>query len=71
MQVVGKEYGTLLVLTYIVDGAVAALVWRNQTILVAFKNHRLHFVIVLYSLLHKFVVVLRERLEVDVETKLA
>ena len=71
VQIVGKEYGTLLVLAYIVDGAVAALVWRNQTILVALKNHRLHVVVVLYSLLHKLVVVSRERLEVDVEAKLA
>ena len=71
MQVVGKKYGTLLVLAYIVDGAVATLVWRNQTILIAIENHRLHIVVVLYCLLHKLIVVSRERLEVDVEAKLA
>ena len=71
MQVVGKEYGTLLVFAYLVDGAVAALVWRNQAILVALKNHRLHVVVVLYCLLHKLIVVSRERLEGDIEAKLA
>ena len=34
MQVVSKENGTLLVLTYIVNGTVVAFVWRNQAILV-------------------------------------
>ena len=38
MQVVGEEDGTLFVLAYIVDGTVVAFIWRNQAILVAFKN---------------------------------
>ena len=71
MQVVGEEHGTLLVLADIIDGAVAALVGRNQAILVAIENHRLHVVIVFHSLLHKLIVVSRERLEVYVEAKLA
>ena len=33
MQVVSKENGTLLVLTYIVNGTVVAFVWRNQFIM--------------------------------------
>ena len=71
MQVVGEEPGTLLVLADIIDGAVAAIVRRNQAILVAIENHRLHVVIVFHSLLHKLIVVSRERLEVYVEAKLA
>ena len=70
MQVVGEEHRTLLVLANVVDGAVAALVRRNKTILVAFENHRFHAVIVLDSLLHKLVVVGRKRLEVDIKAQL-
>ena len=57
MQVVSKENGTLLVLTNIVNGTVVAFVWRNQAILVALKNHRLHAIVVLDSILHKLVVI--------------
>ena len=71
MQVVGEEHCTLLVLADLIDGSVVAFVWRNQAILVAIENHRLHVVIVFHSLLHKPIVVSRERLEVYVEAKLA
>ena len=71
MQVVGEEHRTLLVLADIIDGAMAALVGRHKAILVALQNHRRHAVVVLYCLLHKLIVVSRERLEVDVEAKLA
>ena len=70
MQVVCKENGTLLVLTNIVNGTVVAFVWRNQTILVALENHRLHVIVVLDSILHKLVVITRKRLEVDIKAQL-
>ena len=70
MQVVSKENGTLLVLTYIVNGTVVAFVWRNQAILVALENHRLHAIVVLNSILHKLVVITRKRLEVDIKAQL-
>ena len=70
MQVVSKENGTLLVLTYIVNGTVVAFVWRNQAILVAIKNHRLHAIVVLDSILHKLVVITRKRLEVDIKAQI-
>ena len=70
MQVVSKENGTLLVLTYIVNGTVVAFVWRNQAILVALENHRLHAIIVLNSILHKLLVITRKRLEVDIKAQL-
>ena len=70
MQVVCKENGTLLVLTYIVNGTVVAFVRRNQAILVALKNHRLHAIVVLDSILHKLVVITRKRLEVDIKAQL-
>ena len=58
MQVVSKENGTLLVLTYIVNGTVVAFVWRNQAILVTFENHRFHAVIVLDGVLNELIVIL-------------
>ena len=70
MQVVSKENGTLLVLTYIVNGTVVAFVWRNLAILVALKNHRLHAIVVLDSILHKLVFITRKRLEVDIKAQL-
>ena len=70
MQVVSKENGTLLVLTYIVNGTVVAFVWRNQAILVALENHRLHAIVVLNSILHKLVFITRKRLEVDIKAQL-
>ena len=70
MQVVSKENGTLLVLTYIVNGTVVAFVWRNQAILVAIENHRLHAIVVLDCILHKLVVITRKRLEVDIKAQL-
>ena len=70
MQVVSKENGTLLVLTYIVNGTVVAFVWRNQAILVALKNHRLHAIVVLDCILHKLVVISSKRLEVDIKAQL-
>ena len=69
-QVVSKENGTLLVLTYIVNGTMVAFVRRNQAILVALENHRLHAIVVLYSILHKLVVITRKRLEVDIKAQL-
>ena len=70
MQVVSKENGTLLVLTYIVNGTMVAFVRRNQAILVALENHRLHAIVVLDSILHKLVVITRKRLEVDIKAQL-
>ena len=70
MQVVSKENGTLLVLTYIVNGTVVAFVWRNQAILVALENNRLHAIIVLDSILQKLVFITRKRLEVDIKAQL-
>ena len=70
MQVVCKENGTLLVLTYIVNGTMVAFVRRNQALLVALENHRLHAIVVLDSILHKLVVITRKRLEVDIKAQL-
>ena len=60
----------LLVLTYIVNGTVVAFVWRNQAILVALKNHRLHAIVVLDCILHKLVVISSKRLEVDIKAQI-
>ena len=70
MQVVSKENGTLLVLTYIVNGTVVAFLWRNQAILVTLKNLRLHAIVVLDCILHKLVVISSKRLEVDIKAQL-